>query len=160
MDNTRFKDIVTELVESTIQSDNNILVDLNLALMKEKEELAHALRRMHDVNRMQAEQNRQLLNEVGTLTNNVESHQYWDDVHNAIIREYFINNEEARNRWDNHVSFHDETYDAAVADNLVLGVQYDGHIELATDGEESDLEEDEEMVIAQAEEDDIANNWL
>lgn len=160
--------ICTELIESRIRQDNEILCAMNRELVTRLEEARttieqqrDSLRRNRDINRMQGVQNAELLLQIGIAERRILDHEHWDDIHYAVMREYFINNGEARGRWDDLVSFSDENYEAAVLDNEMLGIQYDGRNDLPTDIESSDDETTlEELIAAQIEEDDIANNWL
>lgn len=160
--------IVTELIESTIRQDNEVLCAMNRELVTRLEEARatieqqrDSLRRTRSINRLQGMNITNLQDTINAQEMRITDHENWDGIHYAVMREYFINNEEARNRWDNLVSFHDENYAAAVLDNEVLGIQYDGRVELETD---TDSDSADEVLAAimqeQEEEDDIANNWL
>jgi hypothetical protein len=150
MDLNEIKHIVTELVESRIRYDNERLIQMNMEFVRYVHELEDAQRRLRTLYRIATDQ-------VRSLQDRITEHERWDGIHYAAIREYFVNDEQARLRWEEHFSFHDETFEQAIRDNLAYGIQYDGLQEIVATDIASDDEIDEDML---AEIDDIANNWL
>ena len=162
------KHIVTELIESTVRQDNEVLCAMNRELITRLEEARatieqqrDSLRRTRSINRLQAMNITNLQDTIHAQETRITDHENWDGIHYAVMREYLINNPEARDRWDNHVSFHDEIYEAAVLDHDVLGINYNGLNEVATDNEDDEVDPILDAIMReQEEEDDIRDNWL
>jgi len=166
MNPNRIIDIVTELIESPIRYDNERLIQMNMDFIRQSERQRDTIRRLSTLNRMQSQQ-------IGALQSQVNENHEWQGVQYAVIREYLVNNPEQRERWEEHFSFHDETFEAAVRDNEAYGVQYNGFIELEENQHDQDMldilaadtdvesnPEDDMEFAMQEEIDDIANNWL
>lgn len=152
MDPNEIKHIVTELIESGVRHDNERLIGMNRELIRQNERQRDAIRRLQTVQRIQAQQ-------IDTLQNNITHYQHWEQIHYAVIREYFVNNEEARISWEDSFSFHDETYDEAIRDHETYGIMYDGHHEL----EETEMDEEMlELLAADTEEEEDQENpiWV
>lgn len=152
-----YKNIVTDLVESRIRKDNEELCKMNRELMTRLDEATNSLRRTRSINRLQAMNAANLQNEIRAQQLRIDDLERYQGVQYAAIREYFVNNEEARIKWQDQFSFHDEIFESAVRNNIAFGIQYNGLEELV------DTETDEEMLNLLAEDEeiqDITDNWL
>lgn len=154
--------LVIDLLEAHFREDNEILCAMNRELITRLEETRDSLRRVRTINRLEAMNMHNLRDTITQQELRIADHEQSDGIHYAVIREYFINNPEARDRWDGHVSFHDENYESAVLEHDGLGIEYNGLNEVVTDTEDDEEDPILEQLIAvdEAELQDIADNWL
>lgn len=87
MDRSDKVNIVTGLVNSYIRKDNVILSDISGRLLRENERLKKELEDLKNENmQLQMEQ----------------------DLYDNVAREYFVNNEEARVRWEGYLAYEED----------------------------------------------------
>lgn len=140
-------DIVTELIESFITQENYALLGQLRAAQNEAEALRHRLSRLSTLYGLVNSTNNRLSNEVETMRNTI-------DMMDIISREYFLNSQEARERWGPYCSFEDEEFMRMAAD---IDVEYDftGMMEPILEGEFIPIMNEDEMEDMYMEEDEM-----
>ncbi|CEG46095.1 uncharacterized protein PHALS_02479 [Plasmopara halstedii] len=140
-------DIVTELIESFIQQENYALLGQLRSAQQEAEALRHRLSRLSTLYGMVNLTNNRLSNEVETMRTTI-------DMMDIISREYFLNSQDARERWGPYCSFEDEEF-MRMATEIDVEYDFTGMMEPILEGEFIPIVQEDEYEDMFMDEDDM-----
>lgn len=143
MDRQDKVNIVTNLVNSHIRTDNELLTKMCRALKNENDALRTRLRRTQDMHAI-------TLRHVQGLNIRVRDLEETGDLMDDVIREYFINHPDRRAAWRPYVGYADNEFERMVDEHDMYGDNVDfteDRDQLRVEDEEIDiLMEDDELM--------------